>query len=166
MWSCDIGTVSQVTSWRPPRMPVVHTLRASSLPSSSTSPIFQGCSVDLESRRNYSYTTSGTTKVDPLRTDNPALLRQAPNTWNISPTYDRGGSRSASVWLTMAQTFSVYQYHNLGPNPNGDGTIVPNPQFPAASRVLMVTITSTRISRLTRRAATTSGRAGQQSFPV
>src|SRR5713226_10257386 len=38
---------------------------------------------------NYSYTTSGTTKVDPLRTDNPALLRQAPNTWNISPTYDR-----------------------------------------------------------------------------
>lgn len=36
---------------------------------------------------NYSYTTS---KASGLagRTDHPALLRQAPNTWNISPTFD------------------------------------------------------------------------------
>jgi len=39
---------------------------------------------------NYSYTTSQATGVSPLRRDSPALLRQAPNTWNISPTYDRG----------------------------------------------------------------------------
>jgi TonB-dependent receptor len=40
---------------------------------------------------NYSYTTSQAKGVDPQnRTDNPALLRQAPNTWNLSPTYDRG----------------------------------------------------------------------------
>ena len=41
---------------------------------------------------NYSYATSQATNVNPTanRTDHPALLRQAPNTWNISPTYDRG----------------------------------------------------------------------------
>jgi len=41
---------------------------------------------------NYSYATSQAKNVNPAasRTDNPALLRQAPNTWNISPTYDRG----------------------------------------------------------------------------
>ncbi len=38
---------------------------------------------------NYSYTNSQTDGV-PGRSDKPALARQAPNTWNISPTYDRG----------------------------------------------------------------------------
>jgi TonB-dependent receptor len=36
---------------------------------------------------NYSYTTSKASGV-PDRTDSPALLRQAPNSWNISPTFD------------------------------------------------------------------------------
>jgi TonB-dependent receptor len=41
---------------------------------------------------NYSHATSQATNVNPAanRTDHPALLRQAPNTWNLSPTYDRG----------------------------------------------------------------------------
>lgn len=40
---------------------------------------------------NYSYATSRAHNVNPnFRIDSPALLRQAPNTWNISPTYDRG----------------------------------------------------------------------------
>jgi len=40
---------------------------------------------------NYSYAASQAHNVNPgNRTDSPALLRQAPNTWNISPTYDRG----------------------------------------------------------------------------
>jgi TonB-dependent receptor len=40
---------------------------------------------------NYSYAGSRAHNVNPgNRTDSPALLRQAPNTWNISPTYDRG----------------------------------------------------------------------------
>jgi TonB-dependent receptor len=40
---------------------------------------------------NYSYATSQANNVNPgNRTDSPALLRQAPNTWNISPTYDHG----------------------------------------------------------------------------
>jgi TonB-dependent receptor len=40
---------------------------------------------------NYSYATSAAHNVNPnVRLDSPALLRQAPNTWNISPTYDHG----------------------------------------------------------------------------
>jgi len=75
---------------------------------------------------NYSYTTSGTTKVDALRTDNPALLRQAPNTWNISPTYDR---RRLSVRVGLAYNgpnIFQYMYHDLTRNP--DGSLSPNPQ--------------------------------------
>ncbi len=75
---------------------------------------------------NYSFTTSGTTKVDELRSDNPALLRQAPNTWNLSPTYDR---RSLSMRVGLAYNgpnIFQYQYHNLMLNP--DGTKSPNPQ--------------------------------------
>jgi TonB-dependent receptor len=74
---------------------------------------------------NYSYTASGTAKVDALRTDNPALLRQAPHTWNLSPTYDRG-RLSIRVGLAYnGPNIYQYMYRNLGPNPNGDGTIVP-----------------------------------------
>jgi TonB-dependent receptor len=40
---------------------------------------------------NYSHTTSQANNINPgNRSDSPALLRQAPDTWNISPTYDRG----------------------------------------------------------------------------
>jgi TonB-dependent receptor len=38
---------------------------------------------------NYGYTDSSA-KGLPGRSDHPRLLRNAPNTWNISPTYDRG----------------------------------------------------------------------------
>ena len=38
---------------------------------------------------NYSWTGSQINSI-PGRPDSPALQRQAPNTWNISPTYDRG----------------------------------------------------------------------------
>lgn len=38
---------------------------------------------------NYTFTSSQTNGL-PGRSDHPALLRQAPNTWNLSPTYDRG----------------------------------------------------------------------------
>jgi TonB-dependent receptor len=66
---------------------------------------------------NYSYTTS-TAHGIPFRTDNPALLRQAPNTWNISPTYDRGPiSVRLGVSYNGANIFA-YQYQNL----NSDGT--------------------------------------------
>lgn len=38
---------------------------------------------------NYGYTASRASGL-PGRSDHPRLLRNAPNTWNISPTYDRG----------------------------------------------------------------------------
>jgi TonB-dependent receptor len=69
---------------------------------------------------NYGYTNSQTDGV-PLRSDRPALLRQAPNSWNISPTYDRGRlSARLGISHNDANIFS-YNYSNL----NADGT--PNP---------------------------------------
>jgi TonB-dependent receptor len=81
---------------------------------------------------NYSYTASQANNVDPLRTDSPALLRQAPNTWNISPTYDR---RNLSVRVGLAYNQAniyQYQYENLqyatDANGNQTSTLIPNPQ--------------------------------------
>jgi TonB-dependent receptor len=64
---------------------------------------------------NYSYTTSEARGL-PFRTDSPTLLRQAPNTWNISPTYDRGPmSLRLGVSYNGANLFA-YQYSNLNPD--------------------------------------------------
>jgi TonB-dependent receptor len=66
---------------------------------------------------NYSFTTS-TAHGIPLRTDAPPLLRQAPNTWNVSPTYDRG-PMSLRVGISYnGASIYAYQYENL----NSDGT--------------------------------------------
>jgi TonB-dependent receptor len=71
---------------------------------------------------NYGYTHSSTTGV-PLRTDTPALQRQAPNTWNISPTYDRWRvSARLGISHNDANIFS-YNYQNL--NPDGTSSTVP-----------------------------------------
>lgn len=76
---------------------------------------------------NYSYASSQAHNVNPGgRTDSPALLRQAPNTWNISPTYDRG---RLSVRLGLAYNgpnIFVYNFANMGPNANTCGTIAGN----------------------------------------
>lgn len=69
---------------------------------------------------NYGYTASQLTfptrfagaAVDVGRTDKPALLRQAPHTWNISPTYDK---RRLSLRLGLAYNAAnifAYQYSN------------------------------------------------------
>src|SRR5262249_2451712 len=66
---------------------------------------------------NYSFTTSEARGL-PLRTDSPALLRQAPHPRNISPTYDRG-SLSLRVGISYnGANIYAYQYQNL----NSDGT--------------------------------------------
>src|SRR6185312_480077 len=75
---------------------------------------------------NYSYTASQASGL-PLRSDHPALLRQAPNTWNISPTFDRG---RVSVRVGMAYNGAnifAYQYQNL----NSDGTSIADSDLPA-----------------------------------
>jgi TonB-dependent receptor len=72
---------------------------------------------------NYGYTDSG---VGGLynRLDHPHLLRQAPNTWNISPTYDRGRfSYRLGVSYNAANIFG-YQYQDgsaQATDPNADG---------------------------------------------
>jgi outer membrane receptor protein involved in Fe transport len=47
--------------------------------------------------------TGSSAGVLPLRTDNPALQRQTPTMWNLSPSYDRGASRPGWVPRTTAQ---------------------------------------------------------------
>jgi TonB-dependent receptor len=72
---------------------------------------------------NYSYTWSQANGV-PGRSDSPSLQRQAPHTWNISPTYDRGPfSMRIGMAYNAANIFS-YNYTDgaaLGlKGPNGD----------------------------------------------
>ena len=76
---------------------------------------------------NYSYTQSQAFGVDPLRTDSPALLRQAPNAWNISPTYD-----TKHFSMRVGMTFDdkmiyAYQYENLSYVYDSAGNPVINP---------------------------------------
>lgn len=56
---------------------------------------------------NYSYIGSRTSGI-PGRSDNPRLLRNSPNMFNISPTYDRG-RYSARMGVSYNQA-SVYAY--------------------------------------------------------
>ena len=75
---------------------------------------------------NYGYTHSSTTGV-PLRTDTPPLQRQAPNTWNISPTYDRWRiSARLGISHNDANIFS-YGYQNLQADPTSPTGVSPNP---------------------------------------
>jgi TonB-dependent receptor len=67
---------------------------------------------------NYTYTNSAACGL-PGRSDCPRLLRQAPNIWNISPTFDRG-RLSMRLGLTYnAASIYAYQYQ--------DGTGSSNP---------------------------------------
>ena len=64
---------------------------------------------------NYSYTTSRASGL-PGRSDHPRLLRDAPNTWNISPTYDLG---RVSVRLGLS-----YNEANISSYVYQDGTLL------------------------------------------
>ena len=60
---------------------------------------------------NYSYVASRASGL-PGRADHPRLLRNAPNTWNISPTYDMGRF-SVRVGISYNQAnISSYAYHD------------------------------------------------------
>jgi TonB-dependent receptor len=81
---------------------------------------------------NYSHTSSSTDGL-PGRSDHPALLRQAPNTWNLSPTYDRGRlSMRVGLSYNGANIFA-YQYQDgalLGKTgPLGDNYLYSHLQF-------------------------------------
>ncbi|HKT46966.1 MAG TPA: TonB-dependent receptor [Candidatus Acidoferrales bacterium] len=65
---------------------------------------------------NYGYTASQAKGI-PGRLDNPRLLRSAPNTWNISPTYDRGRlSVRAGLSYNQANIFSYVFTDGSDPN--------------------------------------------------
>jgi len=67
---------------------------------------------------NYGYATSQAKGVNPgKRSDSPALLRQTPHTYNISPTYDRG-RLSARVGIAYNGA-NIYSYAFLDGNPGG-----------------------------------------------
>jgi TonB-dependent receptor len=66
---------------------------------------------------NYGYTASKVNGL-PGRTDNPRLLRNAPNTWNVSPTYDRG-PLSLRFGVSYNQA-NIYAYAGVPSGPFGD----------------------------------------------
>jgi TonB-dependent receptor len=79
---------------------------------------FPGLLSGLGVSANYSYATSQAKNVNPgNRTDNPALLRQAPNTWNLSTTYDRG-RLSTRVGLAYNGA-NIFQYFFTDGSPGG-----------------------------------------------
>jgi TonB-dependent receptor len=84
---------------------------------------------------NYSYTSSGTSNITPGRSDHPALTRQAPNTWNVSPTFDRGRlSLRVGISHNDANIF-YYNYQDGVPlglkGPNGDQYLYAHTQVDA-----------------------------------
>ena len=81
---------------------------------------------------NYSYTNSRTDGLQGLlRDDHPALLRQAPNTWNISPTYDtRKFSMRVGMTYNSAMIFG-YQFTNLQVDPAAGVIPLPPDQITA-----------------------------------
>jgi TonB-dependent receptor len=76
---------------------------------------------------NYTYTGSQEKGIYMLRSDHPALQRQTPNSWNLSPTYD---TKRVSVRVGLQYSgASIYTYNwsnstdqsGLGPKgPDGD----------------------------------------------
>ena len=97
---------------------------------------------------NYGYTHSKTAGV-PLRTDLPALLRQAPNSWNISPTYDRWRLSARLGISHNDENIFSYNYQNLNPDgtpatvglgrkgPNGDTYLYAHTQVDAQASIRM-----------------------------
>jgi TonB-dependent receptor len=87
---------------------------------------------------NYGYTSSRTSGI-PGRSDHPRLLRSAPNTWNLSPTYDRGRfSIRVGLSYNQANIFS-YQFSDGLPGglkgPLSDTYLYTHLQFDAQGSV-------------------------------
>ena len=86
---------------------------------------------------NYTYSDSQAKDVDPLRTDNPALLRQTPNTWNMGPSYDRGRLSVHMGFEYNGASIYSYQYENLQANP--DGSTSANPRLAVSTALSEIT---------------------------
>jgi len=100
---------------------------------------------------NYGYTKSSTVGV-PLRTDHPALQRQAPNTFNFSPTYDKG-RLSARLGLSYNGPYIwSYVYQNLQADSTSPTGVSPSPCL-WESKGLVETLICTSIPKWTRKPA-------------
>ena len=90
---------------------------------------------------NYSHTSSKA--IVPGRTDDPALLRQAPNNWNVGLTYDRH-MLSARLGVTHNDA-SIFAYnYQTGADggitgPNGDVYFYPHTQVDAQASFMVRT---------------------------
>ena len=73
---------------------------------------------------NYGYTASRTSGL-PGRSDHPRLLRNSPNSWNISPTFDRG-RLSVRVGLSYNQA-NIAGYSYQDGTPIGGVATTPTP---------------------------------------
>jgi TonB-dependent receptor len=87
---------------------------------------------------NYSWTTSQANGI-PGRSDTPALQRQAPNTWNLMPSYDYGRfSLRCGVTYNGAQIYA-YQYQDGAAfgikGPNGDQYVYGHMQVDAQGSI-------------------------------
>ncbi|MGA2117548.1 MAG: TonB-dependent receptor [Bryobacteraceae bacterium] len=92
---------------------------------------------------NYSWTGSEIKSI-PGRSDSPTLQRQAPNSWNISPTYDRG-RLSIRVGLSYNGA-SIYQYeYQTASDPTGLGPKGPTGDVYTAAHLQLDTQGSFRI---------------------
>lgn len=79
---------------------------------------FPGVLRGLGVSANYSYTASRASGL-PGRSDHPRLVRNAPHSWNISPTYDRGRI-SARLGLSYnAANINAYQFVDANINNGG-----------------------------------------------
>jgi TonB-dependent receptor len=100
--------------------------------------VFQGLGISA----NYSYTASRASGL-PNRSDHPRLIRNAPHSWNISPTYDRGRV-SVRVGLSYnAANINAYQFKDANASlggihgPLGDDYFFAHLQFDAQGSVRM-----------------------------
>ena len=83
---------------------------------------------------NYGYTASRVSAI-PGRSDHPRLVRNAPHTWNVSPTYDRG-RLSVRVGLSY-NAENIAAYGDGTPGPFGDNYFYPHLQFDAQGSIRM-----------------------------
>ena len=91
----------------------------------------------LGASANYGYTASRTSfGPDFGRTDHPRLLRNAPHTWNVSPTYDRGRV-SVRVGLSY-NAANIAGYGDGTPGPFGDNYFYAHLQVDAQGSVRMM----------------------------
>jgi hypothetical protein len=118
---------------------------------------------------NYSYTHSNASGV-PIRTGDVALQRQAPNTWNISPTWDHARI-SVRVGITHNGPY-IFQYNfsdgtPLGPKgPNGDVYLYGHTQIDAQGTVRIAKGWSAMLAGLNLNHAAFGFYQGSPEFPI